>query len=165
MLTLNATECETFEHSKTNVLRIRRPLVFSNVSRLRHNSAVSEIHPRSDVVPKTKVFTLFASSRVREGQQIFLVLWSHHTKSGQVITNVRTRTLTQKRTPDIRLCSTGDSERSNTKVNPRANTRCSFTQPPNQRNFVYPLVVIARAPDKRGQRKEDNEEFKAHNAP
>jgi hypothetical protein len=49
-------------------------------------------------------------------------------------------------------------KRSTTNVDAKTNTRCSSPQPQDRRNFEYPLVAIAQAPDKRGRREEDNEE-------
>jgi len=48
---------------------------------------------------------------------------------GKMIANVQKQTLTQERTPAVRLRSPSNSKCSNANVDPETNTRCSFAQP------------------------------------
>jgi hypothetical protein len=82
------------------------------VSKLRHNGAVDEICPRSDIAPKTKSFTLFATSRVRKGRQYLCST----TKSSH-------------------LDNPGDSKHSCVNINPTTNVLCSFTRPQDKSDY------------------------------
>jgi hypothetical protein len=55
---------------------------------------------------------------------------------GKMIANVRKQTLTQERTPAVRLRSPSNSKCSNANVDPETNTRCSFAQPEDPRAFT-----------------------------
>jgi hypothetical protein len=126
-----------------------------NTLRRRRGSAVRVKHSTTNVVPKTNTRCSFTQLQdPRKFTRRFNVVrvkcsspnvdtktnprcsFTKPQDRGKMIANVRKRTLTQERTPAVRLRSPSNSKCLNENVDPETNTRCSFAQPEDPRAFT-----------------------------